>query len=136
MGTWSVEPFGNDDAADWASELEDSNDLSPIQEAVDAVLALGDEYLEAPEATTAVAAIDVLARVAGNFGERTAYTEAVDSWVEGLELTPNPELIDKALRAIDRILAENSELRDLWEDSDDFEAWKLSMQALRERVAA
>jgi hypothetical protein len=136
MGTWSVEPFGNDDAADWASELEDSNDLSPIQAAVDAVLAVGEEYLEAPEATVAVAAIDVLARMAGNFGERTSYTEAVDSWAEDLELTPSPELIDKALQAIDRILGENSELRELWEDSDDFEAWKVSMQTLRERVAA
>jgi hypothetical protein len=136
VGTWSFEPFGNDDAADWAAELEDSKDLSQIQAAVDAVLAVGEEYLEAPDATVAVAAIDVLARLVGSFGERTSYTEAVDSWVEDLELTPDSELIDKALQVIDRVLAENSELRELWEDSDDFEAWKASMQALRERVAA
>ena len=136
MGTWSIEPFGNDDAADWAAELEESNDPSLIQEAINAILAVGDEYLEAPDATVAVAAIDVLARIAGNFGELTSYTEALDSWVEGLEFTPDPELIDKALKALDRILAEDSELRELWEESDEFDAWKTSMQALRERVVA
>jgi hypothetical protein len=136
MGTWSIEPFGNDDAADWAAELEESNDPSLIQEAINVILAVGDEYLEAPDATVAVAAIDVLARIAGNFGERTSYTEALDSWVEGLEFTPDPELIDKALQALDRILAEDSELRELWEESDEFDAWKTSMQALRERVVA
>jgi hypothetical protein len=58
MGTWSVEPFGNDDAVDWADELKESNDPSLVQEAIDAVLAVGDEYLEAPDAAVAVAAID------------------------------------------------------------------------------
>ena len=31
MGTWSHEPFGNDDACDWSYELLDSNDLSYLR---------------------------------------------------------------------------------------------------------
>jgi hypothetical protein len=134
MGTWSVEPFGNDDAVDWADELDELNDPNLIQEAIDAVLAVGDEYLEAPDAAVAVAAIDVLARMCGNFGERNAYTETVDAWVERLDVAPDRKTIDKALRALDRILAEESELKELWEESGEFDQWKASMLALRNRV--
>jgi hypothetical protein len=38
MGAWSHEPFGNDDAGDWALELEEATDLSYIEASLDAVL--------------------------------------------------------------------------------------------------
>ena len=34
MGAWSHEPFGNDDANDWAYELEETEDLSHIEAAL------------------------------------------------------------------------------------------------------
>lgn len=136
MGTWSVDAFGNDDAADWAYELEEAEDLGPIEEAIAEVLAVGDEYLEAPEATVALAAIEVLARLGGNPGEKTSYTESVDKWVASTTLKPTIELVDKAQAAIARILAENSELNELWQDSEDHEAWLASVADLRARVGA
>ena len=64
MGAWSHEPFGNDDANDWAYELEDTEDLSHIEAALDVVLD-SDGYLEAPEASCAIAAVEVLAKLLG-----------------------------------------------------------------------
>jgi hypothetical protein len=136
MGTWSVDAFGNDDAADWAHELEQAEDLDPVQEAIDAVLSVGDEYLEAPEASIALAAAEVLARLCGNPGEKNSYTEVIDRWVEGAQLKPTVELLDKAQAAIARILAENSELKELWEDSDEYDAWQESVDNLRTRLGA
>jgi hypothetical protein len=136
MGTWSVDAFGNDDAADWVHELEEAEDLGPIQEAIDAVLSVGDEYLEAPEASIALAAAEVLARLCGNPGEKNSYTEVADRWVEGAQVKPTVELLDKAQAAIARILAENSELKELWEDSDEYDAWQASVDNLRARVGA
>jgi hypothetical protein len=136
MGTWSVDPFGNDDAADWAHELEDAEDLSPIQEAIDAVLAVGDAYLEASEASIALAAIEVLARLGGSPGEKSAYTDVVDKWISSTGLKPTVELLDKAQAAIVRILAEDSELKELWEESDEFDSWLASVDDLRARVGA
>ncbi len=136
MGAWSVDAYGNDDAADWAYELEEAEDLTPVEEAIQAVLSVGEEYLEAPEATVALAAIEVLARLAGNWGERNSYTETIDKWVEQTTAVPTPEILDNARSAIDRILGENSELRELWEDSGDYEAWVQSVQSLRSRVGA
>ena len=136
MGTWSVDPFGNDDAADWAHELEDAEDLGPIEAAIDAVLAAGDEYLEAPEASIALAAIEVLARLGGNPGEKSAHTDVVDKWISSTELKPTVELLDRAQAAIVRILAENSELKELWEESDEYDSWNASVDDLRTRVGA
>ena len=136
MGAWSVDPFGNDDAADWAYELEEADSLSPIEEAIDAVLSSGEDYLEAPQACVAIAAIEVLARLAGRSGEKTSHTEAVDNWVASVQLKPPVELIDKAQAALARILAENSELAELWQDSDDHDAWQASMDDLQARVGA
>jgi hypothetical protein len=136
MGTWSVEPFGNDDAVDWAYELEGAEDLSPIEEAIEAVLATGDQYVEAPEASVALAAIEVLARLRGAPGEKNSYTETVDNWVAHTPVKPSVELLDRAQAAIARILADNSELKELWQESDEYDAWQASMDSLRTRVGA
>ncbi len=34
MGAWPHEPFGNDDAGDWACELEETEDLSYVEAAL------------------------------------------------------------------------------------------------------
>jgi hypothetical protein len=134
MGTWSVDSFGNDDAADWAYELEEAEDLGPIEAAIEGVLAVGDEYLEAPEAAIALAAAEVLARLCGKPGEKNSYTEAADKWVARIQVKPPVELIDKAQAAIARILAEDSELKELWQESDEYDAWLASIEGLRARV--
>ncbi|HSM83145.1 MAG TPA: DUF4259 domain-containing protein [Nodosilinea sp.] len=133
MGTWSVDAFGNDDAADWAFELADSADLSLVEAAIDGALAEGD-YLDAPEAAIALAATEVLARLNGQWGDRNAYTAPADAWVEQIEVRPTPELLGRARAAIDRILGADSEMAELWQDSDDYEAWLASVQDLRSRL--
>ena len=115
---------------------EEAEDLGPIEDAIAEVLAVGEEYLEAPEAAIALAAIEVLARVVGNPGEKNSYTEAADKWVANVSAKPTAELIDRAHAAIARILAENSELNELWQDSEEYEAWLASVSDLRARVGA
>jgi hypothetical protein len=136
MGAWSVDAFGNDHAADWANELKQAEDLAPIREALAAVLAVGDEYVEAPEASAALAAVEVLARLNGSPGEKNSYTEAADRWVANTSAKPTPELIAKAQAVIARILAENSELDELWKESSEYGAWLASVRDLRARVGA
>lgn len=134
MGTWSVDAFGNDDAADWAFELAESTDLSLIEEALDTAIAASDDYLEAPDGAIALAAIEVIARLNGRWGERTVYTESVDSWVQRLGVKPTPPLISKAHTVIDLILADNSELPELWQEAEEYQAWLVSVQDLRSRL--
>lgn len=134
MGTWDVGSFDNDDAADWAYELEDCGDLSVIENSIAGVLDPGDDYVDAPVAAEAIAAIEVLARLQGNWGERSAYTETVDAWVERVRLAVPVTLAKQAVHALDRIIGEQSELRELWEESEEFDAWMASVAELRSRV--
>jgi hypothetical protein len=134
MGAWSHEPFGNDDANDWAYGLEDVTDLSLIDETLDRVLE-AEEYLEAPEASEAVAAVEVLAKLLGKGTQTDTYTEKVDEWVKSLSVQPNAAILTKANNALERILGENSELRELWEEGDAQE-WQSSIATLQRAISA
>ncbi len=134
MGTWAIGAFGNDDACDWSYGLEEVDDLSVVEAALDTVLAVGSGYLETPPAVEALAAIEVIARLQGNWGERDPYSETVDRWVERVRLTPTADHARNARRVIERILAENSELKELWEETEDYEAWVASVHELKNRV--
>jgi hypothetical protein len=134
MGAWSHEPFGNDDANDWAYGLEDVTDLSLIDEALDKVLE-AEEYLEAPEASEAVAAIEVLAKLLGKGTQTDTYTEKVDEWVKSVSVHPSATILVKANLALGRILGENSELRELWEEGDAQE-WLHSITSLQKAISA
>ena len=136
MGAWSRESFGNDTACDWAYNLEGTSDLSLVENTIDNVLSIGGEYLEAPDAEEAIAAAEVVARLQGNWGLRDSYTEPADDWVEQNELTPPAGLAQKARAAINRILRDPSELKELWEESDESDAWKESVLELKSRIVA
>jgi len=134
MGAWSHEPFGNDDANDWAYGLEDTKDLSLVEGAIDRVLQTNG-YLEAPEASEAIAAVEVLAKLLGKGTQSDAYTEKVDEWVKSISLRPSPSLLAKANQALERILGEDSELCELWSESDSTE-WAASIKALQGAIGA
>jgi hypothetical protein len=136
MGAWGTGIFDNDTACDWAYELEETSDLSLIESALDKVLDVGAEYLDATEAEEALAAAETIARLKGNWGIRNSYTETMDRWVETTRLNPPQALIEKALRAIERLLSGPSELLELWGETEDFNAWEESVKDLSKRLSA
>jgi len=134
MGTWAIDAFGNDDACDWTYELEKVNDLSLVEAALDVVINSGEEGVESSEATEAIAAIEVIARLQGNWGKRSAYSERLDKWVENNKIQPSTDLVQKAHLAIACILSDNSELNELWQETEDYEDWLASITDLKNRV--
>ena len=146
MGTWAVDAFGNDFALDWAQDLQESKDLFFIEDTLNNVLSPDSaDYLEAPFAAEGLAAIEVLARLYGKPGEKDEKdekdenTKDVDAWVEevGKKATKRrTDLIEKSQRAIEHILSERSELRELWEDSEHYAEWRASVEELKKRISA
>lgn len=136
MGTWSVDAFGNDYAQDWAEDLHETSNLDAVADTLNTVLDSGAE-LEAPFAAEALAAIEVLARLQGKGGPQTEDSAAIDEWVEArkAKAKPRADLAEKALRAIERITAPDSELRQLWEESEHYADWCASVEDLRTRLA-
>lgn len=133
MGTWGTAAFQNDSACDWGYSLEHVDDLSAVEAAIDAALEERD-YLDAYFGVRALAACEVLARLQGRWGRRDAYTKTVDTWVEQHPIAPTSALLEKALRALDRVTSAGSELKELWDESDAA-GWSSSVAELRTRVA-
>jgi hypothetical protein len=134
MGTWSHESFGNDTANDWAYELEDATDFSVIEAALQVALDEGDEYLDADLAMEAIAAIEVIAKRLGKGTQSDVYTEKVDQWLETISEQPNDGLLSLAKRVLERIVADDSELKELWLESDEYELWLGNIQQLKDAL--
>ena len=137
MGTWAVDAFGNDYAQDWAEDLHETSNMDAVESTLDTALAGGDAELEAPFAAEALVAIEVLARLQGKGGPSSEDSAGVDEWVEQRKpkAKPRADLAEKAGRAIDRILSAQSELRQLWEDSEHYADWRAGVEELRSRIA-
>ena len=93
-----------------------------------------EDYVEAPDASNALAACEVLARLNGKPGYNNSYTEKVDEWVASHPRTLSPELLARANSVINRILNDNSELKDLGADTDEYNNWLVSVGDLRQRL--
>ncbi|SHN12662.1 protein of unknown function [Duganella sacchari] len=135
MGTWAVDAFGNDYAQDWADDLHETNNLDAVEDTLNTVLESGD-YLEAPFAAEALVAIEVLARLQGKGGPRTEDSASLDEWVDArkAKAKPRTDLAQKAVRALERILSPESELRQLWEESEHYNDWLAAVEDLRARL--
>jgi hypothetical protein len=131
MGAWGHGPFENDDAGDWVLELEESEDFSVVQAALESVTRQGGAEIEAPDCSIAVAAAEV---VAASLGRPVAgLPDEAATWVAGRGAAPKTvvALAKQALMAV----KSKSELRDLWEESDCFGEWVKSLVSLEARLA-
>ncbi len=126
MGAWSEENFGNDDASDWIWELEKSKGIDTLLSPLKLIIS-NDDYLESPECCEALAAAEVVA--SGITGDNSSIPEEAQKWLnkkQGLfgkkpQIEKSHALIAK--QAIERII-ENSELRELWEETEDYSKWQ------------
>ncbi len=136
MGAWSHEPFGNDSACDWASDLEGTTDFSMIETALDEMIEAEDDYLDADLGSAAIAAAEVLAKVLGQATQTEGYPDVVDEWLDQVESKPSTELLQKAQRALELVLTEESELYELWMESEEYMIWQESVFKLQAALLA
>ncbi len=136
MGAWGSGPFENDDACDWLDELADSGVA-----ALRAALALADdaEYLEAPDGSVIVAAAEVVAQMGVDTDDDDDDDDDDDAPDELVAFLadcgpPPPALVAAARAALDRVTADESELRELWQDAEGG-AWQAAIDDLKRRLA-
>lgn len=77
-----------------------------------------------------------MAKMLGRGTQSDAYTEKVDRWVKSLAVKPTPDVLSRANAALARILGPESELRELWEESDDFDKWHSSVTGLQAAIGS
>ena len=134
MGTWDVEPFDNDHAADFGGDLDDAPESERPEMIRTALLAAidNDGYLESDEGVHAVAAA---ALVAAGMPGGEGFAPPPYSPKQPIPALPS-DFIDLAIRAVDRVMADKSELRELWEEGGSGEGpWHASIHRLRATLA-
>ncbi|MEU8923013.1 DUF4259 domain-containing protein [Kitasatospora sp. NPDC048545] len=129
MGTWDIGHFDNDTAADFAGALDDAESAERKSILRSALLgaARAGEYLDFDEGAESVAAAAlVAAQCPGGAAVESAYGP-------GAEIPPPAvELRGLAVEALDRVVAEESELAELWDETEEGPAWRRGVRALRD----
>jgi hypothetical protein len=132
MGTWDTGHFDNDTAADFSGEVDDAPETgreAVIRKALEAVLAPSD-YLDSDDGAVAVAAAALVAsQCPGGEPVTTAYGPDKPLPVLATDLRP------LAVKALDAVLGEDSELRELWDEGGD-EQLAAGIARLREVLMA
>ncbi|MGF1341466.1 DUF4259 domain-containing protein [Streptomyces flavovirens] len=134
MGTWGMGHFDSDTAADFTGSLDDAppgKREALIEEALTSAARTGaEEYLDAYDGVVAVAAAALLAaQMPGGAPVDSVY--GPDDPLPPLD----PKLRGLAVRALDRVVADESELLELWADVNQDEQWSAGVRSLRASLA-
>jgi hypothetical protein len=132
MGAWGTGSFENDDAADWISDFSTTPNRETLVEALTTVAEFAQEdYLDLRECGPAIAAAEVVAALQGH--PHPELPDDVVAWVKHQPQRIDDRLVDLALRAIERV-ATNSEMQELWEETNYAAEWKIEMDDLKRRL--
>lgn len=134
MGAWGMGSFENDGASDFLLDVADDG-ADRVIAAIDAVTAAdAGEDIEAPDGTEAIAAAEIVAAVHGRplpDAPEEEFTAAVEACREGLPA----DIRDRARQTVTRVRdAEESELRQLWAEADEYDQWVAGVNDLLERL--
>lgn len=129
MGAWGHGNLENDTVLDWVGDLLETKDLDLMVEAIDMVLDEG--YLDADTASIGIGAIEILAALQDRPGKEE-YDEELEEWINQHK-GQGKELLKSAQSALRKILAD-SELKELWEESDSYDQWVTTIQELESRL--
>lgn len=127
MGCWNYQIYCDDTALDALDELVDSENLAEdIERMLDDELACADEYLDFDICQYGISAAGLVAISVGNadislltdviFGEDSEYTALINK-VKKMDLSI---LREKAVKAFKLAQKEDSELRELWEENEEY----------------
>lgn len=137
MGAWGIGPFENDDAADFLGDLVDSSEPGPLiaTALADATDATGD--LDSPEASIAIAAAAVVA-MSRTGEELDGIDEDEAGEIAALSFTPTgaDALASAAISALDRVVADGSELLGLWDEAGEATRWRATLDPIRAALTA
>jgi hypothetical protein len=133
MGAWDSGNFDNDNALDLIIEVVDRGGLKAVEAAFDAILNL-DDYIDVDFGSEAIAAGEVVAMLRGK--PAASIPDNLAEWHQVHQLSANDALTAKAILAVEKAFADEgkSELRELWEDSPEFQTVQANIMDLLSRL--
>jgi hypothetical protein len=130
MGAWGPGSFENDDASDWADDLEGSSGLGMIKEALKTVEK--NKYPESPDCCIALAAAEVVAAAKGK--PSPDFPDGLREWLAAQKDLSALASLDKTTVNVNNKVQLKSELKEQWEESSDWLAWSKVLNDLQNRL--
>lgn len=129
MKTWGTGSFENAAARDWCLDLEDTDGTDLVEDTLRSAID-ADRSPAAPAAARAIAAAEIVAAMRGRGS--ASLPEVAEGYVERAG-SAAAELVELASGAVSRVF-DDSELRERWDESDDFEEWEEEVGDLLDRL--
>lgn len=141
MGAWGYKTFEDDTSLDLLDEwMESDSPLEDIRKAIEQ--ALGDDefdYLSGQVAASTAAIIEfaLSPSTAPDLEDEAEGNERLSDWLLTLDPVELTDLIRPTLEAMDRLLSDNSELKELWsENEEEYFNWRSFHEGRRDRLMA
>ena len=131
MGTWGTKAFENDTACDWAAS---NNDKEAVDRALSAVLKFCDD-LDADCACAGIAAAELVTTYYNKSYLPDSVFKSIKRKLGILKVEPCPDLVEKAIKVLECVNKPGSELRELWEESDQYQDWLNELEGLKQRLS-
>ena len=133
MGAWNYGVFDDDTAYDALDDLiESSKIISDMEKYFDAVI--GAEYVDYDDGHYALVSAAVIDSVL-NDTQYSCDDEDYFKWIKTLQSFDFAPLKQKAIDAIDAVLSDSSEIKELWEENEElYSAWREDKISMRERL--
>jgi hypothetical protein len=135
MGAWGLLNFENDTALDFVATVEEKG-IEQIKSAIEVINTIEeDAYVDSYLCEEALAAVEYIAAAKDRMAED--FPEDAEEWLQAnkANLLAIRGIIAKCQQAIDRI-KNNSEGKDLWEESGDVEEWNKVLDDLNTRISS
>lgn len=141
MGAWNYQVFCNDDTCDAMCDIMESEDLyGTLKGFLDETIEASDEYIETDVAGYGLAASAVIDSIINgpaydilSDSENSQYEEFFKSNEDKKQELDG--LRSDAVKVLDIILGEESEMRELWEENEElYPLWEKTILKLKERL--
>lgn len=121
MGAWGEKAFQNDSALDWLNELQ-AGGIAVLRRTLTDVAHVHElKELDVDDGAGAIAAAELVAAALGLGPERL--TPEARTWLDANRSSIVGADLAWARRAVERVLAPNSELSALWDEGGNKNAW-------------
>jgi len=130
MGAWGFRVFEDDCALDWLGDFSRLPSVDHLHTAFAALLKDSDVFIDDRLGAIALAAAEIVAAMNGRPSE--LLPADVTRWALN-QGKPNEGLVNNAIASVLQVF-ENSELREIWEDSENVALWKEAIDELINRL--
>ncbi|WP_270640301.1 DUF4259 domain-containing protein [Longibaculum muris] len=133
MGAWDFAVFDDDTAYDVLDDLKESSDIiKDMEKYFDDVIEA--DYVEYEEGYYALVSAAVLDSVVNDTQYRCD-DEDYFEWIKSLKKIDLTSLQSKAIKAIDVIISDKSELKELWEENEElYSSWREDKRSIQKRL--